>query len=128
MSKRFAFASFLAASVAALILAFAPTIQQEHGSTDAGGSTIVTSSSTSLISSEGVSVLLILAIPVLITLMPVLVSRRGVRIGAAVLLLVLCVLGLASIGLFFVPAVVLMTVAASMHDPRPVFASAPGLD
>ena len=128
MSKRFAFASFLAASVAALILAFAPTIQQEHGSTDAGGSTIVTSSSTSLISSEGVSVLLILAIPVLITLMPVLVSRRGVRIGAAVLLLVLCVLGLASIGLFFVPAVVLMTVAASMHDPVPVFASAPGLD
>jgi MFS family permease len=119
MSKRFAFASFLVASVAALFLAFGPSIQQEHESTDAGGSTIVTSSSTSLVSSEGAAVLLILAIPVLITLMPVLVSRRGVRTGTAVLLLGLCVLGLASIGLFFVPAAVLMSVAAFVHDPRP---------
>ena len=45
--------------------------------------------------------------------------RRTVRIVVAALLWVGCVLGLLSIGLFFVPAAALMTVAAAMNDRQP---------
>ena len=57
------------------------------------------------------------SVPVVLALIPVLVPRRGARIIAAVLLWACCVVAAASIGLFFVPAAILMTVAAIRREP-----------
>ena len=116
----------MAASVAALIAAFAPLGQRQTPSLDTTGESVATSTitSTNLVSSEGTWVLLLVAIPVMIALVPVLVARRGARVVASVLLWAFCLVGLASIGLFFVPAAALMTVALFVHEPRPASAAA----
>lgn len=61
------------------------------------------------------------AVPVLIALTPVLWHRRGVRIASAVLLWACSVVGMFSVGMFFVPVAILMTIAAS-REPTPVTA------
>ena len=55
----------------------------------------------------------VLALPALIALVPVLVNTRSASFVAAGLLTVATVLGLASIGIFFIPTVALAWVAVS---------------
>jgi hypothetical protein len=115
-AKGIAVASFLAAVVGALVVLVVPlgswcSISSVGGSERCGTSRII--------ADEGWGILLVLAVPILIALVPVLARGRGVSALAAVLLWICCLLGLLSIGIFFVPAAVLMTVAAARREPVP---------
>jgi hypothetical protein len=113
--NRWAAAAFIAAAVGALVLSFAPlgeicspgVLVLEPGERSAEP----TCQSVSLFSKEP-WVLVVASIPVLLTLIPVVIRRRSAATVSAVLLWVGCIAGLLSIGLYFVPAAILMTVAA----------------
>jgi hypothetical protein len=62
---------------------------------------------------NGPTVRYILAIPVVIAGVPILLRFRAIRILSAVLLAGWVVLGVASIGLFYLPSAITMIVAAS---------------
>lgn len=120
--------AFAVAVVGALVAAFAP-LGRECSSTaipSLGSGTPVPAveevcRGVSTFSVDGSWVLVVVSVPVVIALVPGLWHRRWVRICSAVLLWVCCVVGLLSIGIFFVPAAVLMTISASIGDraPRP---------
>ena len=84
-------------------------------STDSNG--VQTTTRVSLLSNEGPSVLIVMAIPVLLVSLPL--TMRGEtasyrsRIAAVVLLSILVVLGALSIGLFFIPTLIAMIVSMS---------------
>lgn len=84
-------------------------------STDSNG--VQTTTRVSLLSYEGPSVLIVMAIPVLLVSLPL--TMRGEtasyrsRIAAVVLLSILVVLGALSIGLFFIPTLIAMIVSMS---------------
>lgn len=67
----------------------------------------------------GAWVLVVVSVPVLVSLLPAIVRRRAGTAVSAVLLWACCIVGIFSVGLFFVPAAALMTVAAVLHDPQP---------
>jgi hypothetical protein len=104
-------ASFVAALTGALVAAFAPTYQECEA--QAGG----TCGSVTGFAVNGWWILFVASIPVVISLMPVLRTSRRAAIVSAVLLWLCCVVAAASIGLFFVPAAILMTVAAIRREP-----------
>jgi hypothetical protein len=106
----FAKASFVAALTAALLAAFAPTYTSCEA--QAGG----TCGYTTGLSVNGPWVLVVASVPVVLALLAVLVPRRWMRIVTAVLLWVCCAIAVASIGFFFVPAAILMTIASVRHD------------
>ena len=85
----------------------------------AGSPETCTTGSESALEHEGASVLVVLAVPVLVSAMPLVYSRRGVAIAAAVFLSALVVLGGFSIGLFYLPALVLAWLAAAASGGRP---------
>jgi hypothetical protein len=62
----------------------------------------------------------VVSVPVLVALFPVLVRHRAARIVSAVLLWMGCVVGMWSVGVFFLPAAIVMTVAAARREPAPV--------
>ena len=114
-SKRLAVWSLVAAIVGASVAVSAPLGQvTEYLDGPGGGET--RSYSVSLISSEGVWVLVVVAVPILIALAGALIPARAARIVSTALLWAFCVLGLLTIGIFFVPAAVLMTAAAAVGD------------
>jgi hypothetical protein len=104
--SRFAKASFIAALTGALVSAFAPTYQECEA--QAGG----TCGSVTGFAVNGWWILFIASIPVVISLLPVLRTTRRAAVVSAVLLWLCCLIAGFSIGLFFVPAAILMTVAA----------------
>ncbi|MGZ8571636.1 MAG: hypothetical protein ACXWW5_05360 [Actinomycetota bacterium] len=116
-SKRFAVAAFIAAVLGASIAAFAPLAS---GCTETAEG-VRRCRSESVFDDDGARVLVVVIIPIVLALVPVLLRRRWVRVVSAVLLWACCVVGLLSIGIFFVPAAVLMTISASIGDraPRP---------
>ena len=85
----------------------------------AGSPETCTTGSESALEHEGAGVLIVFAVPVLVSAMPLVYSRRGVAIAAAVLLAALVVLGGFSIGLFYLPAVVPACLAATASRGRP---------
>ena len=85
----------------------------------AGSRETCTTGSESALEHEGAGVLIVLAVPVLVSAMPLVYSRRGVGIAAAVLLTALVVLGGFSIGLYYLPAVVLAWLAVAAYGGRP---------
>ncbi len=91
-------------------------------STGVQSSTVIHHSSETLLAHEGPSVLIVLAIPVVLALGAIVVARwrhrQGARIVIAFLLLVGCLLGAMSVGLFYVPAAALLVVSAAMTTPR----------
>jgi hypothetical protein len=58
----------------------------------------------------------LILVPAVVVPLPLLVPGRAVRAGAAVVMGIWCWLGSASIGMFFVPALVLMILAARRED------------
>lgn len=75
-----------------------------------------------LVEHEGLGVLVLLTAPVTVAAVPFAFSprrRRAARIVAATLLGAFVVLGAASIGMFFLPAAVFMTVAAALGPISP---------
>ncbi|HEU4354141.1 MAG TPA: hypothetical protein VFT27_00990 [Actinomycetota bacterium] len=115
-ATRLPIAAFVAAVAGALIAAFAP-LGRTCGTTFPGNQT--TCSGTSTFSVDGWWVLVVVSVPVAISLLPILLRRRPARIASAVLLWISCVVGMWSVGVFFVPAAILMTVAATKRDVAP---------
>lgn len=116
-ANRLAVAAFVAAALGALVAAFAPTYS---GCTSTAGSTVEVCSHATSFSVNGSWVLVVVSVPVLVALLPVLIRRRPARIVSTVLLWSGCVVGMWSVGLFFVPAAILMTIAAAQPSPAPV--------
>lgn len=81
-----------------------------------------TATQQTLLQSEGPSVLIVLLIPVAIALVGALAKgrwRKRLRRSAGVVLLVACLIGSASIGIFYLPAPVLLIAAAIRTPPPP---------
>jgi hypothetical protein len=113
-ANRFALASLIAAVLAALVEVFAPLYSTCGSGAGCG-------SATSL-SVNGTWILVVVSVPVVLALVPTVLRSRSARTVSAVLLWACCVVGLASVGMFFIPAAVLMTIAASQREPVPMSA------
>lgn len=119
-ARKLTLGAFIAALVLGAVAAFAPLASTSSStSSSSDGVVHITSESVSLVASQGPWVLVPIGVPVALTLLALLVPRRTVRIAVAALLWVGCVLGLLSIGIFFVPAAALMTAAAAVSDRQP---------
>ena len=112
----FAKAGFVAALTGALLAAFAPTYTS---CTDQLTGTIRCGSATGF-GVNGWWILFVASIPVVIAAIPVVRPTRRTTVVSTVLLWACCVIAFASIGLFFVPAAILMTVAAFRSAPASV--------
>jgi hypothetical protein len=89
--------------------------------TSADSNGTVTASHPSLIETEGLSVLIVLLVPVVIAAVPLLfryTSAQAARIVAAVLMAIGVVLAMMSIGIFYVPALIALIVAAASGRSR----------
>jgi hypothetical protein len=107
----------LAASLALLVI---PAFGGTSASSEGAGEVTRT---TTLLESEGPGVLLVLLVPVVLTLLPLLVRGRGRRVVsvlAALLLGVGALMGLASIGAFYLPALISAIAAATAAVQEPV--------
>ena len=124
MARKLTLGAFIASLVLGAVAAFAPLVSTESSSSSSSDGVVhTTSGSLSLVASQGLGVLVPIGIPVVLTLLALLVPRRTVRIVVTALLWAFCVLGILSIGLFFVPVAALMTAAAAMSDPQPASTS-----
>ena len=104
--------SFAASVAATLVSVFAPIVRTTETQFPRAGVAITRTYSTSLYSETGAGLLIIAAIPVLLALGGLLVPHRNAKIVSTILLWASCILGGFSVGLYFVPAAVLMSVAA----------------
>ncbi len=99
---------------------FVPARRSVSISTSSSGETTSATSTETLLESEGTSVLLVLAVPVVIVGIALLTrwSRhaRRLRLTTAGLPFAGCLLGAASIGLFYLPAAVLLLVAGARTE------------
>lgn len=129
-AQRWRWLTFGAAVTTGAGLAFAPIVSTSSCSATSTGVSSCTSSHQSLVGNEGATVLLVLLLPAVMALVPVVMRpRRSTKVVAA-LLTVCALLGLASIGIFFIPTVALAWVAlgASRHlevDQEPHRSPAP---
>ena len=116
-AMRFTVAAFLLALTGAFVAAFAPTghVMETSGST--GGVIVTRSYNVSMFQTDGSWVLFVVSVPVLLALVPVLIRYRAARIVSAALLWMGCFVGMWSVGIFFVPAAIAMTVAAAWREP-----------
>ena len=112
-ANRWVVAAFVASVLGALIAAFAPT----YSGCSTSSSGAESCSHATGFAVNGSWILVVVSVPVLVALVPVLVRRRPVRIVSAVLLWIGCVVGMLSVGMFFVPAAILMTIAAAQLRP-----------
>jgi hypothetical protein len=112
------------AAAASAYLLLGPTITSVSSSVTLGpdGATSRSAAlhtSTSLLAAQGASAVLPLLIPVLLAALPLLgrssTARRVLGVIAALLLAVFCVLGILSIGLFYVPSVAVLLVVLALE-------------
>jgi hypothetical protein len=106
--------------LASLVLLVIPAFGGTSASSEGGGEI---THATTLLESEGPRVLLVLLIPVVLTLVPLLVRGRGrgpVSVLAALLLGAGALVGLASIGAFYLPALIFAIAAATAAVREPV--------
>jgi hypothetical protein len=109
----------VAAVLGAIVASLAPLGQLCSASAEPGlGIATETCRGVSLFSQEGAWILVVVSVPVFVSLVPVLVRRRPATIASVLLLWLGCVVGLWSVGLFFVPAAILMTLAARQRQPE----------
>jgi len=92
------------AALAAVGLAVLPTGSYATESCDSAGICTSETGTTTLIESDGLVVLALLAVPVALTGSLLVTRKRSVRVGLVVLLGVGCLISAWSIGLFFLPA------------------------
>jgi hypothetical protein len=115
-----AICSLLLASAAGLGLALWPCAYE--GVEAAGGGAPERQFCESLVEANGISVLSVLVLPVLLAgvgLVAVRRRHRGVLVVTVVALVAFCVLALASVGLFYLPAAVALVIAVVgwRHEP-----------
>jgi hypothetical protein len=114
--KRFTVAAFLLALTGALVAAFAPTGHVMESQASTGGVIVTRSYNGSMFQTDGSWVLVVVSVPVLLALVPVLIRYRAARIVSAALLWVGGLVGMWSVGIFFVPAAIVMTIAAAWRE------------
>ena len=112
LARRIAFVSFLLAVAAGLYVIFGTTVTSCSLGRDAAGAAVEPCHGSTLLEKEGGRILAIVVVPILIALLPSLVPTRVATGLSAAVLWVGCIIALASIGMFFVPAAIAMTVAA----------------
>ena len=105
------------AAVTGVVVAFTPLMSTSSCSTTSAGASSCTSSNASLVSTEGGAVLFILAVPALIALFPLVVPSERSTFIAAAALTAMTLLGLLSVGLFFIPTAALGWIAARASKP-----------
>jgi hypothetical protein len=114
-NARWASLSLALAVAAAIFLAFVPaTSSVSVEAPDGDGPGAVTRSTHTLLESEGPSVLVVLAVPVLIAAAGLAAARRSNRIALTALTAVYglgVLLALTSIGLFFAPSLIALVLA-----------------
>jgi hypothetical protein len=110
--KTATFISLFLALAASCLLLVMPVYNGQASSTDAEGYTTVTRTQATLLQVNGLWALPSVGFPVLVALIPVLIPKRGVRIGAAVLLCVFALITGFTTGLFYLPSALTMIVAA----------------
>jgi hypothetical protein len=107
---------FVVALLTGALVAFAPVVSTESCVADSGGS-VCTSGSTSLLDGEGAGVLAALGVPAIVAAVVLIApSRRSAR-WTAIALTGAAILCIASVGVFFVPTVVLAWIAAWRSTP-----------
>jgi hypothetical protein len=112
-------AAFAAAVVGGLVAAFAPLGQEcSMSAGTASGTAQERCVGTSLFQHEGAWILVVVSVPVIVALLPVLVRHQAARVVSTVLLWACVVVAMLSVGLFFLPAAILMTIAA-VRRPAP---------
>lgn len=117
--KKLTMGSFFLTLVVSCLLLVVPTYSGQREGFLTSGAIIHTHAS--LLQINGPRVLIALMIPVLIALMPMLVPKRGVRIAAAIALAFFVLITGFSIGLFYLPSAVTLTVASVLSlRPRRV--------
>ena len=118
-SRRWSQLTLLATLATGAVLTVLPIYSTASCGAVAGSPETCTTGSASAFEHEGASVLIVLAVPVLVSVMPLVYPMRGVAIAAAVFLTALVVLGGFSIGLYYLPAVVLAWLAVAASGGRP---------
>jgi len=99
-----------------------------HETRDASGATVTTELCSSLVETNGAGVLVVLAFPVVFAAVALLGVRTRNRVTiwtSALLMGAFCVLGLATVGLFYLPALLLLVTTAAI-SPRRDNAPGPG--
>lgn len=100
-------AAFLMAAAASISAALLPVMAEETVSSSPGTTPEHTVEQLTLLQTHPPTVLLPLAVPLLLTLLPLLVPRRAAwwtAVGCTILLLGFIVLAIASVGWFYLPA------------------------
>lgn len=111
VKRRLQIAALVLVAVAATVVVFVPLSTEV--TSDSNGNE--TTAAVSLLQSMGPSVLLIVAIPIAISALPLFSRGRSwmvLSIVSAALLWTFAVLGLLSIGVFFIPGAILSLIAA----------------
>lgn len=119
-AQRWRWLTLGAAVATGAVLAFAPIVSTSSCSATSTGVSSCTSSNESLVANEGATVLLVLLLPAVIALVPVGMRTQRSTTVVAVLLTVCALLGVASIGIFFIPTVALAWVAVGASRHREV--------
>ena len=117
-TRRLAWAAFAWTIIAAVALLLAPTVSVSSGASttaaDSPTEVVTTASSETLLQHEGASVVAVLLVPVGVALVGALGNGPGARrrrIAAGWVLAGACILGAASLGIFFLPAAVALLTA-----------------
>jgi hypothetical protein len=108
---------FASALLTGVGVALAPTVSTYSCYTSEAETARCWSSSVSLFSNEGVGVLGVLAVPALVALVPLVLRSRRAAMVTAAMLTVAALVASASVGIFFIPTVVLAWVAV-VATPR----------
>jgi hypothetical protein len=90
----------VAAVVGAFVASFAPTYSSGASTYDENGSWVF----------------VVVSVPIALTLVPLLVGHRSARIVCAALLWLGCFVAMFSVGIFFVPAAILIPWPGPLHD------------
>lgn len=118
LAPRLSTIGFVLASLPIAVAIWLPFDSSETMTMDSNGATTSTHSHLSLIESQGWTVSIPLMIPAVLTVVPVVLrspqSAQRARVAAAVLLGIGVLLAMASVGMFYVPALGFV-VAAAVH-------------
>lgn len=130
-SRRWALGAAIAPAVAVLTsawLALWPSfVRSESVSVGTDGTVERQVGSGSLLEAEGAGILIVLAVPVVLTAVGALSAYRGRRWPTWIvtgLLLAVCLLGAASIGLFYFPTLLALLLTAALGTAQPAGESA----
>jgi hypothetical protein len=104
------------AVTASLLLCVLPLVRRTSSVSTSDGAVVVTEESATLLAEQGPGLLVVLAVPVLLTLVPLLLRRRLVAFACAGLLAAGIVVSGFSIGLYYVPALLTAIGALAVLD------------